>query len=59
MHSFVFNYLSNTQATSSTDPRDTTQYKFIKPIGEGTFGIVDKCLHKATKQIVAIKKLKY
>ncbi|KAI9007356.1 kinase-like domain-containing protein [Gaertneriomyces semiglobifer] len=33
-------------------------YEKIGPIGEGTYGVVMKCRHKETGQIVAIKKFK-
>lgn len=33
-------------------------YEKIAPIGEGTYGMVMKCRHKETGQIVAIKKFK-
>ncbi|KAL7754453.1 hypothetical protein RI367_000434 [Sorochytrium milnesiophthora] len=33
-------------------------YEKISPIGEGTYGVVMKCRHKETGQIVAIKKFK-
>ena len=34
------------------------KYKVIKRLGEGTFGIVTKCINQSTNEIVAIKKLK-
>ncbi|KAI8912573.1 kinase-like domain-containing protein [Gorgonomyces haynaldii] len=34
------------------------QYEKLGPIGEGTYGMVIKCRHKETGQIVAIKKFK-
>ena len=33
-------------------------YDKIGPIGEGTYGVVMKCKHKESGQIVAIKKFK-
>jgi cyclin-dependent kinase-like len=33
-------------------------YDKIAPIGEGTYGMVMKCRHKETGQMVAIKKFK-
>ena len=33
-------------------------YEKLGPIGEGTYGMVMKCRHKETGQIVAIKKFK-
>jgi cyclin-dependent kinase-like len=30
----------------------------ISTIGEGAYGVVDKCRNKQTKEIVAIKKFK-
>jgi cyclin-dependent kinase-like len=33
-------------------------YEKIAVIGEGTYGMVMKCRHKETNQIVAIKKFK-
>ncbi|KNC98816.1 CMGC/CDKL protein kinase [Spizellomyces punctatus DAOM BR117] len=33
-------------------------YEKVGPIGEGTYGVVMKCRHKETGQIVAIKKFK-
>lgn len=33
-------------------------YEKICPLGEGTYGMVMKCKHKETHQIVAIKKFK-
>lgn len=33
-------------------------YDKIGPIGEGTYGVVMKCRHKESGQIVAIKKFK-
>lgn len=33
-------------------------YEKLGPIGEGTYGMVMKCRHKDTGQIVAIKKFK-
>ena len=33
-------------------------YENLYPIGQGTYGIVMKCRHKETGQIVAIKKFK-
>jgi cyclin-dependent kinase-like len=33
-------------------------YEKMGPIGEGTYGMVMKCRHKETNQIVAIKKFK-
>ena len=33
-------------------------YEKIGPIGEGTYGMVMKCRHKETGQVVAIKKFK-
>ncbi len=33
-------------------------YEKICPLGEGTYGMVMKCRHKDTGQIVAIKKFK-
>ena len=32
------------------------KYETIEVVGEGSYGIVMKCRHKETKQIVAIKK---
>lgn len=33
-------------------------YEKLGPIGEGTYGMVMKCRHRETGQIVAIKKFK-
>jgi cyclin-dependent kinase-like len=33
-------------------------YEKLCPIGEGTYGMVMKCRHKETGQVVAIKKFK-
>lgn len=33
-------------------------YEKLGPIGEGTYGMVMKCRHKESGQIVAIKKFK-
>jgi len=33
-------------------------YEKLCPVGEGTYGVVMKCRHKETGQIVAIKKFK-
>lgn len=30
----------------------------IKTLGEGTFGVVVKCVNKETKEVVAIKRMK-
>jgi cyclin-dependent kinase-like len=40
------------------NPRIMESYEKISPIGEGTYGVVMKCRHKETGQIVAIKKFK-
>ena len=34
------------------------KYKLIKRLGEGTFGIVTKCVNTQTNEIVAIKRIK-
>ncbi len=33
-------------------------YENLGAIGEGTYGVVTKCRHKVTKEVVAIKKFK-
>ena len=33
-------------------------YENLGAIGEGTYGVVIKCRHKVTKEVVAIKKFK-
>jgi serine/threonine protein kinase len=37
---------------------DEQNYENLGKIGEGTYGVVLKCRHKTTGQIVAIKKFK-
>ena len=32
------------------------KYEILKPVGEGSYGMVLKCRHKESQQLVAIKK---
>jgi protein kinase len=34
------------------------RYKVLKNIGDGTYGVVNKAINKATGEVVAIKKMK-
>jgi len=34
------------------------KYQVIKTLGEGTFGVVVKCVNKETNEVVAIKRMK-
>ena len=34
------------------------KYKLIKQLGEGTYGVVLKCLNTETQEVVAIKRMK-
>ena len=34
------------------------KYKFVKKLGEGSYGVVVKCVNTQTNQVVAIKKIK-
>ncbi len=49
-----FNKTKYTPSESST----MEFYEKLGPIGEGTYGMVMKCRHKDSGQIVAIKKFK-
>ena len=35
------------------------KYKLIKPLGEGTYGVVTKCVNNNTNEVVAIKRMKH
>ena len=34
------------------------KYKLIKQVGEGTFGVVMKCINTETQEVVATKRMK-
>jgi male germ cell-associated kinase len=34
------------------------KYKVLKVLGEGTFGVVSKCINNETNEVVAVKKMK-
>lgn len=34
------------------------KYQVIKTLGEGTFGVVVKCVNKETNELVAVKRMK-
>ena len=34
------------------------KYKVIKKLGEGTFGVVTKCLNTESNEVVAVKRIK-
>jgi protein kinase len=34
------------------------KFQVIKQLGEGTFGVVVKCVNKETNEVVAIKRMK-
>ena len=40
-------------------PLSLQKYEVIRTVGSGTYGVVMKCRHKHTGEIVAIKKYKY
>jgi serine/threonine protein kinase len=48
------------QLTGDANRRGCTEknYENLGKIGEGTYGVVLKCRHRTTGQIVAIKKFK-
>ncbi len=45
-------------ANTLTQVVGTQNYESLGRIGEGTYGVVLKCRHKATGELVAIKKFK-
>jgi serine/threonine protein kinase len=34
------------------------KYKLLKQLGEGTYGVVTKCINTQTNELVAIKRMK-
>jgi serine/threonine protein kinase len=34
------------------------KYRLLKQLGEGTYGVVLKCLNTETQEVVAIKRMK-
>ena len=34
------------------------KYKLIKQLGEGTYGVVTKCVNTETNEVVAVKRMK-
>ena len=53
----ITNYFQS-HTRSKLLPPTISDYKLLRKVGEGKFGIVDMALHKATGALLAIKKVR-